>query len=112
MVFMTDSLLRFLRTFAFWSPFSGQCLANRRCAFGIGNVNSFEKAVRTYAKVLTDVKKMSDGKRKEAAFDSADCFPMNSDQFRQAFLRDASLKPCVLNVFADTNESFSVVHAF
>ena len=31
------------------------------------------------------------GKRKEPAFDAADCFPMNADQLRQTFLGEAGL---------------------
>jgi len=76
----------------------------------IGLFNAFQQTVCRYAEMLGDPCKTRNGKRKQAPLNSTEGFPMNSNQFRQAFLRQTTLKARILYVVADAAKNLTVIH--
>jgi hypothetical protein len=92
------------------SPLSRKGFANRLCSHGIRRIDSFKKFVGAHSEMLGQAREVRDGDGKQTTFNSAEGFPMDTDQFSQTFLRQPGFKSCALHVLPDAAESFAVVH--
>jgi len=110
MIFFGPLSERFSLGSAFGAALTGHRFFDLRHAFVIRLRHSLEQIIRRGFKRLTQAGQRGNGKQGSSRFNVNDGLPVNSSQFRQAFLRQIGSNTGGFHVFPHEAQNFSVRH--